>query len=46
VVGDLLDKPYEKGGLELDRYVATAVLLVLIVGFILIFKQRPAQESH
>ena len=46
VVGDFLDKPYEKGGLELDRYVATAVLLVLIVGFILIFKQRPAEQTH
>jgi uncharacterized membrane-anchored protein len=46
VVGDFLDKPNEKGGLGLDRYVATAVLLVLIVGFILIFKQRPAEKVH
>lgn len=46
VVGDFLDKPYAKGGLELDRYVATAVLLVLVVGFILIFKQRPAEKAH
>lgn len=46
VVGDFLDKPYEKGGLELDRYVATGVLLVLIVAFILIFKQKPAEKAH
>jgi len=46
VVGDFLDKPYDKGGLALDRYVATGILLVLIVGFILIFKQRPAEKAH
>lgn len=46
VVGDFLDKPHENGGLALDRYVATAVLLVLIIGFILIFKQRPAEKAH
>lgn len=46
VVGDFLDKPYEKGGLELSRYVATAILLVAIVLCILIFRQRPAEEAH
>lgn len=46
VVGDLLDKPYEDGGLALSRYVATAVLLVLVIGAILIFPQKPAHESH
>jgi len=46
VVGDLLDKPHEDGGLELSRYVATAVLLVLIVAAILIFPQKPAEEAH
>jgi len=46
VVGDFLDKPHEQGGLQLSRYVATAILLVLIVGSILIFPQRPAEESH
>src|SRR6185295_7187740 len=46
VVGDFLDKPHEQGGLELSRYIATAILLVLIVGAILIFPQRPAEESH
>lgn len=46
VVGDFLDKPYESGGLELSRYVATIVLLILIIGCILIFKQRPAEQAH
>lgn len=46
VVGDFLDKPFEKGGLELSRYTASAVLLVLIVTLILIFKQKPAEEAH
>jgi uncharacterized membrane-anchored protein len=46
VVGDFLDKPLEDGGLELSRYVATALLLVLIVAAIFIFPQRAARESH
>lgn len=46
VVGDFLDKPLEKGGLELSRYTATIILLVLIIGSILIFPQKPAEESH
>ena len=46
VVGDFLDKPYKKGGLELSRYTASAALLVLIVASILIFKQKPAEEAH
>jgi len=46
VVGDLLDKPLDKGGLELSRYSASAVLLVLIVGFMFAFKQRAAQKAH
>jgi len=46
VVGDLLDKPHEQGGLELSRYVATAILLGLIIGAILILPQKPAEEAH
>ena len=46
VVGDFLDKPHEDGGLELSRYLATAILLVLIIGAILLFPQKPAEESH
>lgn len=46
VVGDFLDKPIAKGGLELSRYTASAVLVVLIVAFIFIFKQKPAENAH
>jgi uncharacterized membrane-anchored protein len=46
VVGDFLDKPLDEGGLELSRYAATALLLVLIVAAIFIFPQRAARESH
>jgi uncharacterized membrane-anchored protein len=46
VVGDFLDKPLEKGGLELSRYSASATLLVLIVACILTFKHRAGQQTH
>jgi len=46
VVGDFLDKPIEAGGLALSRYVASAVLLGLMVACILFFKQKAAKESH
>ncbi len=46
VLGDFLDKPLAKGGLALDRYSASAVLLVAIIGMILVFKQRPAERAH
>ncbi len=46
VVGDFLDKPVAKGGLELSRYTASATLLVLIVLGILVFPQRPAARAH
>ncbi|MGH9873833.1 MAG: COG4705 family protein [Pyrinomonadaceae bacterium] len=46
VVGDFLDKPVASGGLALSRYSATAVLLVLIVACIMLFKQNPASTSH
>jgi uncharacterized membrane-anchored protein len=40
-VGDFLDKPIAKGGLELSRSLATAVLAAAIVLMILIIPQRP-----
>jgi uncharacterized membrane-anchored protein len=46
VVGDFLDKPISKGGLELSRYSASAVLLVLIVSCIFIFSHKPAKKGH
>jgi uncharacterized membrane-anchored protein len=46
VVGDFLDKPIAKGGLNLSRYTASAALLVVIVALMLIFPQKPAQKAH
>jgi uncharacterized membrane-anchored protein len=46
VVGDLLDKPLDAGGLALSRYSASAVLLLFISACILIFPQRAAQRAH
>jgi uncharacterized membrane-anchored protein len=46
VTGDFLDKPVEDGGLEVNRYLLTAVLLVVIVAAIFIFPQRAARETH
>jgi uncharacterized membrane-anchored protein len=46
VVGDFLDKPLIKGGLALDRYMASAFLFAFILAAILIFKQRAARQVH
>lgn len=46
VVGDLLDKPHESGGLALSRYTASAVLLFFIGACIFLFPQRASQEAH
>ena len=46
VTGDFLDKSVEEGGLEVNRYLLTAILLVVIVAAIFIFPQRPAEEAH
>jgi uncharacterized membrane-anchored protein len=40
-VGDFLDKPVAKGGLEMSRPLATLVLAVAIIGLILLIPQRP-----
>ncbi len=44
-VGDLLDKPHAKGGLDFSRPLASGVLAVFIVGCILLLPQR-AGSSH
>ena len=46
VVGDFLDKPHAKGGLELSRYTASASLLVLIAVLILVLPHRAAEKHH
>jgi len=43
-VGDFLDKPVAKGGLEWSRPLASAVLAVVIVLLILVLPQRPGQH--
>lgn len=46
VVGDFLDKPIAKGGLDLSRFSASAALLFVIVACILFFPQTLAKSSH
>ena len=46
VVGDFLDKPAAKGGLELSRYAASGMLLAAILLLILILPQRAARRGH
>ena len=45
VVGDFLDKPHEEGGLELSRFVASAILLAFVVACISVFPQRAARRT-
>ena len=46
VVGDFLDKPLSKGGLDLSRYSASAALAVLIVSGIFLCSNKPATSGH
>jgi uncharacterized membrane-anchored protein len=46
VVGDFLDKPVSNGGLDLSRYSASVIIIVLIVSFIFVFPQNPAKQGH
>ncbi|EIL87590.1 hypothetical protein UU9_15977 [Rhodanobacter fulvus Jip2] len=46
VVGDFLDKPIDHGGLALSRIGASGVLVALMLVFILIFPQRPADKAY
>jgi len=39
-LGDLLDKPLDRGGLEISRFLASGVLAAIIVALILILPQR------
>jgi uncharacterized membrane-anchored protein len=43
-VGDFLDKPVSAGGLAIGRFDASAVLVVLIVGLIVLVPQRASQH--
>lgn len=46
VVGDFLDKPISSGGLALSRFGASAALIVFILLWIGLFKQRAAESGH
>jgi uncharacterized membrane-anchored protein len=46
VLGDFLDKPIDHGGLALSRIGASGVLVALMLVFILILPQRPAERAH
>lgn len=43
VLGDLLDKPVDAGGLALSRYTASLVLLAAVAAMVLLVRQRPAR---
>ena len=43
-VGDFLDKPIAKGGLDLSRPLASAVLAAVIVALIILLPQRPGHH--
>lgn len=44
VLGDLLDKPVDHGGLALSRYTASLALLAATVAMVLLVPQRPARS--
>jgi uncharacterized membrane-anchored protein len=46
VVGDLLDKPIDHGGMALSRYTASLVLLGLIALGVWLLPHRAAQRAH
>jgi len=45
VVGDFLDKPLSSGGLDLSRFTASIVLLVVILACVYWSKQREEGTS-
>jgi uncharacterized membrane-anchored protein len=46
VVGDFLDKSLAEGGLNLSRYIASGVLVVLVIACILIFPQKAGKHPE
>jgi uncharacterized membrane-anchored protein len=43
-VGDFLDKPFGKGGLEVSRPLASLVIAAVMIGLIIVVPQRPGQH--
>jgi uncharacterized membrane-anchored protein len=46
VVGDFFDKPVEEGGLDMNRFLASGLLLAVMVILIVVFRQKPAAQAH
>lgn len=46
VVGDFLDKPLEDGGLNLSRFIASFILIAVIIACIFIFPQKASEKAH
>lgn len=46
VLGDLLDKPLDEGGMALSRYSASLILIIFISLCIKLFPQQAARNSH
>lgn len=45
-VGDFFDKPHAKGGLEMSRYTASAVLVAFLVIGMYLLPHRAAKKAH
>lgn len=43
-VGDFLDKPLDKGGLDISRPLASAIIAAIVIACILIFPQRAGEH--
>jgi uncharacterized membrane-anchored protein len=46
VVGDFFDKPVDDGGLDMNRFVASGILLAFIAVLMMAFRQKPAAQAH
>ena len=46
VLGDFLDKPLDQGGLALNRYAATVLLLAFMIACVRRFPMPPARGAH
>lgn len=46
VVGDFLDKPLNAGGMALDRFTASAILMAFMVACIMLLPQRAAANAR
>ena len=46
VVGDFLDKPFAKGGLDISRPIISLILLVTIIILIIVIPQKAAEKAH